>query len=634
MGNAASTVTKLRAETRSAKELDEKRQSNMPGGNSYANYGGALYLLKETEGGARKTKLTNFTAQIVSETVKSDGLNRENYLTITGSTEDGHVLPQCDVPATEFSKLEWIAREWGCRPQIGVGPRFGEHFVAAVRSLSKPVQSEVFVHTGWVEQGAEYYYLSASGGIGRNGLSKTVRAELKQSLGDVDLPAPDRGEIEDTEEVFERLEGLIKGSTALLLFGAVPRSILSHFDPATTSIFLQGVTGTYKSMVAGVIQSFFGKKYHGFHLPENWSSTGNAIERKAFLMKDSVMVVDDFVARGTPNDVARIHSAAERLIRSQGNQAGRDRLNSQAQLKGAYHSRGLILATGEDLPNGHSLQARMVIVSIERGSVDLGCLTALQSSGNVGTLAQLTALFAQWVAKKAHSALLITMIKEAHEINRAAFVRQGHARMADNLSQLVTGVELFFEFAVEERLVSPEFARSILEKAKGVALALARLQIDVDRESSDARRFVAYLRTAVSTGRAHIQSKQGGEPANPLVLGWHYVGAEKYRRLEGQGPCVGWADDEVLYIEPRSALSVIKSVSTSLGDHLGSTERAIGKALREAGFLQRCDDGRNTAKISLAGERRHVYCFRLSDVFDLDPVTVQMVYPDTSEIPF
>jgi len=108
-----------------------------------------------------------------------------------------------------------------------------------------------------------------------------------------------------------------------------------------------------------VYQSFFGPKFSGFHLPENWTSTGNAIERKAFLTKDAVMVVDDFVTRGTPNDVARSHSAAERLIRSQGNQAGRDRLNSQAQLKGAYHSRGLIIATGEDLPNGHSLQARM-----------------------------------------------------------------------------------------------------------------------------------------------------------------------------------------------------------------------------------------------------------------------------------
>jgi hypothetical protein len=461
-----------------------------------------------------------------------------------------------------------------------------------------------------------------------------MRAELKQALADVDLPAPDRDEIEYLEETLECFDGLIKGSVGLLILGAVPRAIVSHFAPATTSVFLQGVTGTYKSMVAGVYQSFFGPKFSGFHLPENWTSTGNAIERKAFLMKDAVMVVDDFVTRGTPNDVARIHSAAERLIRSQGNQAGRDRLNSQAQLKGAYHSRGLIIATGEDLPNGHSLQARMVIISIEKGAVDLGYLSRLQGEGRAGTLAQLTALFVQWLARKAHSGRLLNLLHEAHECNRTDFVRQGHARMADNLAQLLTGLELFLDFAKEEQLISREFANAMTEKAKAAAASLAGLQIEIDKEASDARRFVTYLGTSVTTGRAHIQSKDGGIPRNALVLGWRSVGADKYERLEGQGACIGWVDGDALYIEPRAALSVIKSVSTSLGDHLGTTERALGKALREGGLLQRYDDGRNTTKMSLAGQRRHVYCFRVTDVFDLEPAEAGKPPPDRSEIPF
>jgi hypothetical protein len=46
-----------------------------------------------------------------------------------------------------------------------------------------------------------------------------MRAELKQALADVDLPAPDRDEIECLEETLECFDGLIKGSVGLLTGG-------------------------------------------------------------------------------------------------------------------------------------------------------------------------------------------------------------------------------------------------------------------------------------------------------------------------------------------------------------------------------------------------------------------------------
>lgn len=94
-----------------------------------------------------------------------------------------------------------------------------------------------------------------------------------------------------------------------------------------------------------------------------------------------MFTIDDFVARGTSSEVSRLHQEAKRVLRAQGNQSGRDRLTSTTEIRRAHIPRGLILATGEDIPNGHSLQARCAILSIKKGATDTVKLSALQDWG-------------------------------------------------------------------------------------------------------------------------------------------------------------------------------------------------------------------------------------------------------------
>jgi hypothetical protein len=156
-----------------------------------------------------------------------------------------------------------------------------------------------------------------------------------------------------------------------------------------------------------VLQGFWGPKFDGAHLPANWSSTGNALEKTAFLAKDCLLVVDDFVARGTKQEVAKTHTNAERLLRAQGNQSGRSRMTSTAEIRNAFYPRGIILATGEDIPNGHSLQARLVIINMARGDIDTKVLSRLQKLVRDGTLAT----FVQWLAAEAKANRLLELIE-------------------------------------------------------------------------------------------------------------------------------------------------------------------------------------------------------------------------------
>ena len=119
-----------------------------------------------------------------------------------------------------------------------------------------------------------------------------------------------------------------------------------------------------------------------------------------------------------------------------------------------------------------------------------------------------------------------------------------------------------------------------------------------------------------------------------LALGWREVDAGKFTRVEAMGSRIGWINGETLYLSPGVSLSTVKSISSALDNHFGSSERAISKSLREAGLLSRCDKGRNTTKVSILGVRPNVYAFKITDVFDLDSQTNVSIGFDPSEMPF
>ena len=411
------------------------------------------------------------------------------------------------------------------------------------------------------------------------------------------------------------------------------RAPLCHFEPAKFSVYLQGTTGTFKSAIAGVLQAFWGDQFDGANLPANWSSTGNALEKLAFLAKDAVLVTDDFVARGSRYEVSRTHATAERLLRAQGNQTGRTRLSQKAELRHAFHPRGIVLATGEDLPNGHSLQARLVYVNIAKGAINVGTLSNLQRFAKNGTLAKTMASFIKWLAADAKNGRLSEFIQNGLECDRENIGSNGHARTQDNLANVLTGLRIFLDFCDDVAGVPVLTTNRLMDIATEAAKTLSNLQATLDYEASEAQRYLDLLRTAVSSGKAHIENVSGGAPSHGGSLGWRrsdfMVGS-----AQPVGQRIGWIDDTNVYLEPGSTLSVVKTLSTALDNHLGSSERAISKCLKEAGLLVRCEKGRNTAKVSILGARRNVYVLNINDVFELDSETDVPVVIDPSEIPF
>ena len=117
--------------------------------------------------------------------------------------------------------------------------------------------------------------------------------------------------------VASELSEAVRASLALLnlgpdtitapVLGAVYRAPLAEPSPVDFALHLTGPTGAFKTELAALAQAHFGAAFHGRRLPASWADTANMLEKKSFLAKDAVLVVDDFAPTGTTADIQRLH---------------------------------------------------------------------------------------------------------------------------------------------------------------------------------------------------------------------------------------------------------------------------------------------------------------------------------------
>lgn len=353
----------------------------------YAESGGRICRTRD----GNPVPLCNFTARIIQEILFDDGETSHRVFAIEGRLCTGEPLPSIEVPAGSFAGMAWVTAQWGARAYIHAGQSTKEHLRVALHELSGAMaRRTVYSHTGWRKIGDEWLYLHAGGALGAAGNRPDV--EVNPGTGNMRhyrLPDPPEGEA--LAEAVRASLGLLelapdKPEVGALLLACVYRAPLAEAAPIDHAAWLVGYTGARKSEAAALILAHFGQGFaDARNFPANWTDSPGNLEIKAHAAKDAVFIVDDFKPHGTKSEIDGFHSKADKLIRGVGNQAGRGRLQADLKQRPAYHARGFVLATGEDIPRGQSLRARMTVASLSRdandprqGDIDLDRLTALQ----------------------------------------------------------------------------------------------------------------------------------------------------------------------------------------------------------------------------------------------------------------
>jgi len=191
----------------------------------------------------------------------------------------------------------------------------------------------------------------------------------------------------DGEEVPLRIAGPVFGAPLRAVLGAAP-----------FSVHLVGQTGTYKTTIAAVAQAFLMPTASHRRVPFDWMGTANSLLRGAHLAKDSLIVIDEYKPRGTRAQQDKLNAVVSQVLQAQGNLTGRTRLQADLTLRAADAPRGLILSTGEEVPPGESLRARMVVVDVRPGDITRPVALRLGRAARSGLFARAMAGYLRWLA--------------------------------------------------------------------------------------------------------------------------------------------------------------------------------------------------------------------------------------------
>ena len=404
---------------------------------------------------------------------------------------------------------------------------------------------------------------------------------------------------------------LVDLGLAPISFPLLAATFRSVFGSYRCPLHLAGETGTFKSELAALHQQHFGL---GSQISLNSCQPrgrvpANALEAMAFHAKDALFVVDDFAPQGSAVDVGRYHMAADRVFRAAGNHAGRGRLDSAARLRESKPPRALILSTGEEIPRGQSVRARLLILEISKGDIKDTDLADCQRDARAGLYAEAMAGFLQWVAGRYEQTRAALEAKIEHYRSKALF-DAAHARTPEIVANLQAGFELYLEFAVAAEAIGVCAADRLAHRCWDALCEAAAAQAKHQRETEPTARFLNLLRSVLSSGRAHLEARGGGEPnRTPESCGWR---RDRSGNSMALGECIGWVDDGHVYLEPTAAFRVAQVTARDSGESFTISEPTLKKRLREKGMLASVDEKRQTLTVRrmIGGIYKNVLDFR------------------------
>jgi hypothetical protein len=613
-GRCADQNVRLRDFDRAIKHLREKfiRETPPPAGAAgpYQVTDGRIIYLKPIQAGAVPVLLADFSARITEQIVIDDGAEQRRTLAIEGQLADGRLLPRIAVAAEKFGWMRWPVEVWGPRAVVYAGAGIADHLRAAVQLLSGDVPTRItYAHTGWRDTGGRWVYLHGGGALGlsgEQGVFAGAEVALPDALANYILPNPPTGaELTTAIRASLAILDLASNSITAALLGAVYRAVLGSAD---YGLHLAGPTGTGKTELAALCQQHWGSGLDARHLPGSWTSTGNSLEGIAFAAKDALLVVDDFAPGGSSADVARQHREADRLLRAQGNRSGRQRMRADGSLRPARPPRGTILSTGEDVPRGHSLRARLLILELGPGELDWARLNDCQRAAAAGLFAQALSGFVKWLAPR-YSAIRVGLATETAALRERVRAEELHARLPGIVADLATGWHYWLDYALEASAIGVAERDALARRVWQALLAAAARQAEHVEAADPCCHFLRLLAGSLASGRGHVDGVDGQAPENSHAWGWRTItiGTGQHQRDEWQpqGRCIGWLDGDNLYLEPEASYAEAQELARNQGDSLPVQPRTLWRRLRERNLLVNWDASRQrcTIRRTLGGVR-------------------------------
>lgn len=542
--------------------------------------------------GTEADKLTNFNATIVSEQIEDDG-----------SQDEQRVFElQCDlngdrylirVPASKFAAMSWPTAQLGAKAIVYPGKESQAR--TAIQTLSRNIRTlTVYTHTGWRLIDGVWSYLHSGGAITPTGNRTDVAIRLPSNLRMFHLPDPPvEPQIPETDAVADAFNTVFTFMNAFPKFATIP--LLGGIFAAVLgslnySIYVLGESGSFKSELTALGQSFFGPGFNSSNFPANWTNDSvNNLLAKMFLAKDAWLVIDDFVTIGQKLYDDKQHAKAEQILRAAANRSGRGRAGTKGSVADgpSKDPRGMLVSSGETLPNGGSLQNRTFIVTLKKGDIKKQNLSAMQRLRGEGKFAASLSAFIHFIAgdyeqiikdfKARCEQLRDELLASTDEAN------QNHARQPTTLTHLAASWEVWLKAAETKRVITSAQKEELWREVWKTLVQQIDSQKDQQSTQNPADYFLVLLRSALLAGKAHLATVEGKEPQTPYRYGW--------RNKQPLGQCVGWVESPYIYLQPENSYQIAAAQAISLGEGIPINQKILFERMDDRGMLAKKEAG-------------------------------------------
>ncbi len=508
--------------------------------------------------------LSNFAPLIMEEITRDDGGEARKELRIEAIGETGKRFSSATVPARGFAGMGWVIEQLGTSANISAGQAKKDQLRYAIQAASRPKLRTIYSHTGWREVDGKLCFLYNGGAIGADGLT----VEMEGNLASYSLAGAEASPLEAARASMAFLEvGTLRVTAPLLC--AMYLAPLCHFmrvsgcAPAFIP-FVAGATGTRKTTACTLALSHYGF-FNPKQPPASFSDTANNIRRKAFLVKDAPLLVDDYHPNTDARNRARMCEAAQQLARAWGDLAERGRMQSDLTIKQSEPPRGLGIMSGEDVPDiGESGLARFYVIDVHQGDIRPGkALTAMQEQARRGMLAQAMRGYIEALRRDADG--LPDVLRERFKAYRAKATRQlagAHGRICEAVAWLSVGLDAMLGYWRE-------------------AGAL---------EDGDALR--AQISSALMENAREQQRNMGGEKPVELFMnalrelrasGQAYIGGMD--EIQPDGILLGVQESDKVYLLPQVVYGAVCKLMREQGSAFPIGKVQLWKRLNEQGLL-------------------------------------------------
>lgn len=530
---------------------------------------------------SKNTFLTNMIVVPKSQIRKSINGKEEMYA-IAKISVDGQKEIKINLPALELYKLQWIPMKLGMHAIIADGRK--NEFLLILKKLFKEVEIvDTYNSIGWVKSSnGKLVYSDSDGAI----TNDRIKVDIDEHLSNYRFSRKDIDVSKAAKASLSLLNVVDKGSAYVLMALVFLCPLLEYIGKVSKLpefvVWLYGFTGTRKTTIAKLFASYFGDFDN--RVTASFNDTYSSIELKAYKLKDSLMLLDDFCPQQSFKETQNINTIAEKVVRAYGDRTSRGRLNVTMESHTQFIPRGMALITGETIVPGNSTVARVVPLELKKESVNLEQLTEAQK--NTELLTVVMREYILWIANEVDSnrADFLETIKENYkcfldEIKVDAI--ETHGRTYEAFAWLLVALDMMYQFHCSHGVISKDEADEGIEEAKSEFLELIKAKHELSKSDNPVDLFIETIKEFITSKEITLKNLENEE-----VIGNQYK------------PMDGYFDSEFYYFNANNIYGLVRSKLLKAGIYMQLPVRGLLKALADNGVIK-VEDTSNLPKKSI-----------------------------------